>query len=1193
MNGSVCLFTRERGTIHSLQLSLRTDNFNLLKDSLQKTHIYASLHQVLLGKGNRMEGEVFKSSMKGLIVLLLCPFLMHHAIISAIVDSIDAAHFIRDGETIVSASEIFEFGFFSPGVTGGRYLGIWYKKSTETVVWVANREVPLNDSSGVAKVTNRGILVLMNVKGKTIWSSTVQDRCIFRLHSYWIPLGKDSFMGRYRYLSSWRSSDDPAPGNFIFGFGLSLVSEEGSPVQFRSNENEVYYGYIHGLRHSSILTRLVISHNGDLRHFKWTDQNRHWVHYHLTQEVTCDSYGLCGANGVCNPNNSPACACLDGFVPKNKMEWDKRPGSGGCIRKTRLSCYRDGFKEFPGVKFPASASDFNTTMNLEECESQCSKNCSCTAYANLDIRYGGSGCQLWFGELIDIKQTPVRGQMIYTNGHVRNSWKQLKMFYKAVVSYDESQKGTNKTTEKRRMWIIVICGCLTVVAIGGIALVLVVWRKKNQRKGTTKGLSESSYKYENQNEDLELPLFDFATIARATDNFSPNNKIGEGGFGSVYKGILDDGLEIAVKRLSKGSTQGDSEFRNEVEQIAKVQHRNLVKLLGCCILTDEKALIYEFMSNKNQARSTLLDWPMMYNIINGIARGLLYLHQDSPQRVIHRDLKAANVLLDKDMNAKISDFGLARSFGEKQTAADTNRVVGTYGYMSPEYVIDGVYSIKSDVFSFGVLLLEIISGKRNRGFFHPDHHLNLVGHAWKLFTEGKSMELVAEPLSKTGKSNEIIRSIQVGLLCVQQSAEDRPNMSNVVLMLTCDDPLPRPKQPGFFLERDLAEYRMKLGRDSVTGLDRPLSSWRTPDDPSPRSFMYRLELGRFPELILREILHSDLACKLSNLAIVSEVIIWCGARGVDGILVEPRKFDEVLDTLFQQGLDITIEEEKPEYMEEKEWGTINRLTCNTIRSCLSREQKYGYKNETSASKMWKAFEEKFLKKSSQNRLHVKKRLFRFDYQPGTSMNEHITAFNELVIDLLGMDETLKDKDLALMLLSSLPNEFEHLKKMLLHGKDNVTLKYVTAALDSYELRKKTNKESKYEAVEAIVARGRSKSQKPKWRGRSKSKSRLEKDECAFCHEKGHWKKDCPKLKKKGKATPDACVEEHDANDSDISLVASSTTFHSDEWILNSGCIYHMFPVELIDRRNHPRGGELAIKFWWKLLQKIESNCTAI
>ncbi|KAL4341388.1 hypothetical protein GQ457_08G037140 [Hibiscus cannabinus] len=233
---------------------------------------------------------------------------------------------------------------------------------------------------------------------------------------------------------------------------------------------------------------------------------------------------------------------------------------------------------------------------------------------------------------------------------------------------------------------------------------------------------------------------------------------------------------------------------------------------------------------------------------------------------------------------------------------------------------------------------------------------------------------------------------------------------------------------------------------------------------------------------------------------------------------------EVLDALFQQGLEISIEEEKPADMAEKDWRTINRRACSMIRSCLSKEQKYGYKNETSASKLWKALEEKFLKKSSQN-----------------------------LADLLGMDETFKDEDLDLMLLSSLPDEFEHLETTLLHGKDEVTLKEVTSDLYSYELRKKTKMKSKYNAAEAMVARGRSKSQKPKVRGRLKSKSRLGKDECAFFHEKGHWKKDCPKLKKKGKVAPDACVAEHNTSDSEISLVASLSAFHSDEWILDSDC----------------------------------------
>ncbi|XP_028121658.1 G-type lectin S-receptor-like serine/threonine-protein kinase SD1-1 [Camellia sinensis] len=219
-------------------------------------------------------------------------------------------------------------------------------------------------------------------------------------------------------------------------------------------------------------------------------------------------------------------------------------------------------------------------------------------------------------------------------------------------------------------------------------------------------------------------------------------------------------------------------------------------------------LIYEYMSNKsldyfifgawtksdkiwtNQTRSTLLDWPKHFHIINGISRGLFYLHQDSRQRIIHRDLKASNILLDIDMNPKISDFGIARSFWRNETKANTNKVVGTYGYMSPEYAVDGLFSVKSNVFSFGVLVLKIVSGKKNRGFYHPDHHVNLFGHAWRLYKEGRSLELIDEALWDSCYLSEVLRSIHAGLLCVQQSPKDRPSMSSVVLMLGGEGTLP-------------------------------------------------------------------------------------------------------------------------------------------------------------------------------------------------------------------------------------------------------------------------------------------------------------------------------------------------------------------------------------------------------------------
>ncbi|RDY05071.1 G-type lectin S-receptor-like serine/threonine-protein kinase, partial [Mucuna pruriens] len=797
-----------------------------------------------------------------LLIFVTC-ILIPSLKLSIAVDTIVLSQSISDGMTLISQGGKFELGFFSPDQNSNkRYLGIWYKNIPETVVWVAN--VTINDSSGNLTVNSTGNLVLRQ-HDKVVWFTTsekqaqnpvaqlldsgnlvVRDESETNSEAYlWqsfdypsdtalpgMKLGWNLKTGLEWRMTSWKSPSDPSPGNFYWGLLLHNYPEfylmkgttkfvrigpwsglyfSGIPDQkpnpiyafnYTSNKDEIYYTY--SLENDAVISRLVMNQTtSTCIRYVWMEDAKFWKVYKTLPKDNCDFYGTCGAYGTCTITGSQICQCFAGFSPKSPEAWNSSDWTQGCIRNKPLNCtekLKDGFMKVQGVKVPDTTHTLvDETIGLEECRVKCLNNCTCMAYTNTDIRGAGSGCVMWFGDLIDIRQFDDDGQDLY-------------------IRMDASALGDQEAHKK----VVIIIVSATIATILGMLYVgfYLIYRARRR-------ITESSNIIEDQNrggteDDLDLPLLDLSTIVTATDNFSIENKIGEGGFGPVYKGKLVSGQEIAVKKLSRTSGQGMTEFKNEVKLIAKLQHRNLVKLVACCVQEQDRMLIYEYMTNRSldwlifdDTKSKMLDWPKRFNIICGIARGLLYLHQDSRLRIIHRDLKPSNVLLDDQLNPKISDFGIARIFGGDQTEGNTNRVVGTYGYMAPEYAADGLFSIKSDVFSFGILLLEIISGKRSRGFYLENLSPNLVTHAWSMWKEGRALDIVDSNIEDSCVLEEVLRCIHVSLLCVQQQAEDRPAMPYVVLMLGSDSELAEPKEPGFYVKNDQGATTSISGRSDL------------------------------------------------------------------------------------------------------------------------------------------------------------------------------------------------------------------------------------------------------------------------------------------------------------------------------------------------------------------------------------------
>ncbi|CAA7029718.1 unnamed protein product [Microthlaspi erraticum] len=741
------------------------------------------------------------------------------------------------GQTLSSPTGYFELGFFSPNNnTRNQYVGIWFKSIVpRVVVWVANRDTPVTNSAANLTISRKGTLILLDEKEDVVWS-TGETFTSKKCHAELLDTGNlvvlddvsgktlwQSFEnlgntllpqssltydttahGKKRVLTTWKSDSDPSPGEFSLEITpqvpLQGLIRRGSLPYWRTGPwaktrfcgfpqfDESYvspFGVVqdvatgtgsfsYSMLRNYNLSYLTLTSEGQMKIY-WDDGKR-WMHHLTLPDSLCDLYGACGPYGLCVRTSTPKCVCLKGFVPKSDEEWRKGNWTNGCVRRTELSCQAKSYTKTQGrdtdifhrmthVRTP-DLHQFVSFVNAEQCYEGCLGNCSCTAFAYIS----GIGCLVWNGELVDTVQFMSNGETL----------------------------SIRLATESSRTKIIV--GTTASLSIFVIMLVaaFVLWRYRAKKMN-------HAWKNDFEPQDISgVHFFKMHSLRTATNNFCSSNKLGQGGFGPVYKGKLLDGLEIAVKRLSSSSGQGTEEFMNEITLISKLQHRNLVRLLGYCIEGEEKLLIYEFMVNKSldiflfdPSLKFELDWPKRFDIIQGIARGLLYLHRDSRLRVIHRDLKVSNILLDEKMTPKISDFGLARMFQGTQYQDNTLRVAGTLGYMSPEYAWAGLFSEKSDNYSFGVLMLEIISGKKISWFSFGDESKGLLAYAWESWCMDGGSNLLDKDLTDSCNPLEVARCVQIGLLCVQHEAADRPNTLQVLSMITSTTDLPIPKQPIF------------------------------------------------------------------------------------------------------------------------------------------------------------------------------------------------------------------------------------------------------------------------------------------------------------------------------------------------------------------------------------------------------------
>ncbi|KAK3197991.1 hypothetical protein Dsin_021406 [Dipteronia sinensis] len=742
---------------------------------------------------------------------------------AAATDILNQGDMLRSSDSRVSRNGVFTLRFYNLSMNNW-YLSIWYKYDPTKPCWLANRDRPIKNNSGVLLIDEQGNLMMTYTGGVPIKLYSGQSAANINVTAvlqddgnFVLKKSADDSTGGVTEQILWQSFDSPTdcflPGmklgiNLKTSQNWSLTSWLTSSVPTRGaftlewvpSEHQMILRrrgvkfWSSGVLNKDAFGNLTVS--SDIYDFIYSEHSNNHEQY-LT-------YNLVALPSIEEWDNvSSLTLGHDGRITRwssrrvgfTKVDCDGLRTDSGCERWERPECRSHGEKmERREIYYDNSVVHFedkNESRSFSDCVDICWNDCTCFGVSNIGNNSVNPGCIFWYGPLKETA-TGEKGTTCYI-----------------IISAPPPKF--------RGVIMILVIAVAAAIVIGTVLIIFFYffmrWRRARvEEKFLFELMNEAKELEIEGKKGFKLKVYSVASIMDATNCFSDENKLGEGGYGPVYKGLFD-GQEIAIKRLSRSSRQGLVEFKNELIIVAKLQHTNLVQLLGFCIQGEEKMIVYEYMPNKSldsyifdQSKRRLFHWNKYFNIIEEIAQGLLYLHKYSRLRIIHRDLKASNILLDKNLSPKISDFGMAKTFTTTQFEANTNRIVGTRGYMPPEYTGRGIFSTKVDVFSFGVLVLEIVSGRRSNSNFNFVRPLNLIGYAWMLWKEDAALELIHPTLRDSCSEDQVLRCINVALLCAEDNPLDRPSMADVISMLTSEGvKLPMPKQPAFCIERRVAE----------------------------------------------------------------------------------------------------------------------------------------------------------------------------------------------------------------------------------------------------------------------------------------------------------------------------------------------------------------------------------------------------